>query len=153
MAVVEQSAADNFSICEVSPGRSELPLALFVAYRPSSYRGHAVRWGMRPRGRHPSLKLELIVYLRRLTGKTVGGGDRDQWNERLLGQVARALPFKPENTEALSHAGSAVTARVVDMKPTDPISIPIVISRHIQNICRSLTKPECPFYSGPFSTG
>ena len=53
--------------------------------------------------------------------KAVGGGDRDQWNERLLGQVARALPFKPENTEAISRAGSAVMAGVVDTKPTDPI--------------------------------
>jgi hypothetical protein len=37
--------------------------------------------------------------------KAVGGGDRDQWNERLLGRVARTLPFKPENTEAISRAG------------------------------------------------
>ena len=61
------------------------------------------------------------MYAKGTDWKAVGGGDRDQWNERLLGQVARALPFKPENTEAISRAGSAVMAGVVDTKPTDPI--------------------------------
>ena len=62
-----------------------------------------------------------VMYAKGTDWKAVGGGDRDQWNERLLGQVARALPFKPENTEAISRAGSAVMAGVVDTKPTDPI--------------------------------
>jgi hypothetical protein len=53
--------------------------------------------------------------------KALGGGDRDQWNERLLTLVTRALPVNQEKIEALSHVGSAVMAGVVDMNPTDPI--------------------------------
>src|SRR5262249_44160268 len=53
--------------------------------------------------------------------KALGGGDRDQWNERLLDLVTRALPVNQKNIEAVSHAGSAVMAGVVDMNPTDPI--------------------------------
>ena len=53
--------------------------------------------------------------------KALGGADRDQWNERLSNLVTRALPVNQENAEAVSCAGSAVAAGVVDMKPTDPI--------------------------------
>src|SRR5262249_10067162 len=53
--------------------------------------------------------------------KALGGGDRDQWNERLLDLVTKALPVNQEKIEAVSHVGSAVMAGVVDMKPTDPI--------------------------------
>ena len=53
--------------------------------------------------------------------KALGGGDRDQWNERLSTLVTRALPVNQEKIEALSHVGSAVMAGVVDMNPTDPI--------------------------------
>src|SRR5499433_1592575 len=53
--------------------------------------------------------------------KALGGGDRDQWNERLLDLVTRALPVNQVKIEAVSHVGSAVMAGVVDMKATDPI--------------------------------
>jgi len=53
--------------------------------------------------------------------KALGGGDRDQWNERLIGLVAKALPVNQENVEAVSEVGSAVMAGVADMNPTDPI--------------------------------
>jgi hypothetical protein len=53
--------------------------------------------------------------------KVLGGGDRDQWNERLSTLVTRALPVNQKDTETLSRAGSAVVAGVVDMKPADPI--------------------------------
>ena len=53
--------------------------------------------------------------------KALGGGDRDQWNERLIGLVAKALPVNQENVEAVSDVGSAVMAGVADMNPTDPI--------------------------------
>jgi hypothetical protein len=53
--------------------------------------------------------------------KALGGADRDQWNERLVGLVAKALPVNQENVEAVSEVGSAVMAGVVDMNPTDPI--------------------------------
>src|SRR5215831_8850664 len=53
--------------------------------------------------------------------KVLGGGDRDQWNERLSNLVTRALPVNQMNAETVSQAGSAVAAGVVDMKPTDPI--------------------------------
>jgi hypothetical protein len=53
--------------------------------------------------------------------KALGGGDRDQWNERLSTLVTRALPLNQYNTELVSKVGSAVAAGVVDMKPADPI--------------------------------
>jgi hypothetical protein len=53
--------------------------------------------------------------------KAVGGGDRDQWNERLSTLVTKALPVNQQNAEAISHAGSAVAAGVMDMNPADPI--------------------------------
>jgi len=53
--------------------------------------------------------------------KALGGGDRDQWNERLLNLVTGALPVNQEKVEAVSHVGSAVMAGVLDMNPTDPI--------------------------------
>ena len=53
--------------------------------------------------------------------KALGGGDRDQWNERLLTLVTRALPVNQEKIETVSHVASAVMAGVVDMKPDDPI--------------------------------
>jgi hypothetical protein len=53
--------------------------------------------------------------------KALGGGDRDQWNERLSNLVTRALPVNQGNPELVSKAGSAVAAGVVDMKPADPI--------------------------------
>jgi hypothetical protein len=53
--------------------------------------------------------------------KSLGGGDRVQWNVRLSNLVTRALPVNQRNAEVVSHAGSAVAAGTVDMKPTDPI--------------------------------
>jgi hypothetical protein len=53
--------------------------------------------------------------------KALGGGDRDQWNKRLSSLVTRALPVNQQNAEAVSLAGSAVVAGVVDMNPADPI--------------------------------
>jgi hypothetical protein len=53
--------------------------------------------------------------------KALGGSDRDQWNERLSDLVIGALPVKQTNAEAVSHAGSAVVAGIVDMKPADPV--------------------------------
>ena len=53
--------------------------------------------------------------------KDLGGSDRDQWKERLSNLVTRALPIDQANAEAVSKAGSAVAAGVVDMKPADPI--------------------------------
>jgi hypothetical protein len=53
--------------------------------------------------------------------KVLGSGDRDQWNERLLSLTVRALPVNLKNVKAVSDAGSAVMAGVVDMKPADPI--------------------------------
>ena len=53
--------------------------------------------------------------------KAIGGSDRDQWNDRLLTLVARGLPVNQKNVETVSHAGSAVMAGVVDLKPADPI--------------------------------
>lgn len=53
--------------------------------------------------------------------KALGGGDRDEWNERLSNLVTRALPVNQKNAEDVSRVGSAVAAGVMDMKPADPI--------------------------------
>jgi len=53
--------------------------------------------------------------------KALGGSDRDQWNERLSDLVTGALPVNQTNAEAVSQAGSAVAAGIVDMKPADPV--------------------------------
>ncbi len=53
--------------------------------------------------------------------KALGGSDRNQWNERLSDLVIGALPVKHTHAEAVSHAGSAVAAGIVDMKPADPV--------------------------------
>ena len=67
----------------------------------------------------PAVKIAIDAPKREL--KALGGGDRDQWNERLLDLVTKALPVNQEKIETVSHVGSAVMAGVVDMKPTDPI--------------------------------
>jgi hypothetical protein len=53
--------------------------------------------------------------------KALGGGDRNQWNERQANLVTRALPVDQSNVEAVSKAGSAVAAGMVDMLPADPV--------------------------------
>jgi hypothetical protein len=53
--------------------------------------------------------------------KVLGGGDRDQWNERLSSLLVGALPVDRKNAKAVVNAGSAVMAGVVDIKPDDPI--------------------------------
>ena len=52
--------------------------------------------------------------------KDVGGGNHDQWNDRISRLVVNALPVDLKNAEAVSDAGSAVASGMVDMKPTDP---------------------------------
>jgi hypothetical protein len=52
--------------------------------------------------------------------KSLGGGERGQWNTRLSDLVIRALPIDQRNAKAVSQAGSAVAAGLVDMKPADP---------------------------------
>jgi hypothetical protein len=68
----------------------------------------------------PAVKIEVEPALKARL-KAIGGSDRDQWNDRLSTLVARALPVNQKNAETVSHAGSAVMAGVVDMRPTDPI--------------------------------
>jgi hypothetical protein len=53
--------------------------------------------------------------------KDLGGGDHDQWNDRISKLVVNALPVDLKNAEAVSDAGTAAAAGMVDMKPTDPI--------------------------------
>jgi len=53
--------------------------------------------------------------------KALGGGDRDQWNERLSDLVIGALPVNQTDAEAVSQAGSGVVAGIVDMTPADPV--------------------------------
>jgi hypothetical protein len=53
--------------------------------------------------------------------KALGGGLRDQWNDRLTHLVITALPINQQNTEAVSEVGTGAVSGMVDMKPADPI--------------------------------
>ena len=68
----------------------------------------------------PAVKIEIDAAAKG-KWKTLGGSDHDQWNERLSNLVTWALPINQKNTEAVSRAGSAAAAGVVDMSPADPI--------------------------------
>ena len=68
----------------------------------------------------PAVKIEIDAAAKG-KWKTLGGSDHDQWNERLSNLVTWALPINQKNTEAVSRAGSAAAAGVVDMNPADPI--------------------------------
>ena len=68
----------------------------------------------------PAVKIEIDAAAKG-KWKTLGGSDHDQWNERLSNLVTWALPINQKNTEAVSRAGSATFAGVVDMSPADPI--------------------------------
>jgi hypothetical protein len=68
----------------------------------------------------PTVKIE-IDRVRKGEWKALGGGGRDQWNERLSTIVTRALPVNQQNAEVASRTASAVAAGTVDLKPTDPI--------------------------------
>jgi hypothetical protein len=73
-----------------------------------------------PIAEEPSIKIEIHAAPKG-EWKALGGSDRDQWNERLSKLVIGALPVNQTNTEAVSQAGSAVSAGIMDMKPADPI--------------------------------
>ena len=68
----------------------------------------------------PTVKIEIDA-VSKGEWKALGGGNRDQWNERLSNLVTLALPINQKNTEAVSRAGSAAAAGVLDMNPADPI--------------------------------
>lgn len=53
--------------------------------------------------------------------KALGGSNHDQWNDRLSTLVTRALPVNQKNIDAVSLAGSAAAAGIVDLDPADPI--------------------------------
>jgi hypothetical protein len=53
--------------------------------------------------------------------KALGGGHRDQWNDRLV-KLVISLPVDRRNTDAVSHAAPAVAAGTMDMNPADPMS-------------------------------
>jgi hypothetical protein len=71
-------------------------------------------------GEKPAVAIE-VEHSPKRKWKVFGGGDRDQWNDRLLNLVIRALPVDQHNNGAVSHVGSAVAAGTVDMNPADPI--------------------------------
>ena len=52
----------------------------------------------------PVIEIRIDRVPKKTDWKEVGGGDRDKWNQRLLGLVPRALPINPENTEADRHS-------------------------------------------------
>jgi hypothetical protein len=74
----------------------------------------------RPITEKPAVKIEIHTAPQG-KWKALGGSDRDQWNERLSDLVIGALPVNQNNAKAVSHAGSAVAAGIVDMKPADPV--------------------------------
>jgi hypothetical protein len=73
-----------------------------------------------PIAERPAVKIEIHAAPKG-EWKALGGSDRDQWNERLSDLVIGALPVKQTNAKVVSHAGSAVAAGIIDMKPADPV--------------------------------
>src|SRR5689334_16834622 len=53
--------------------------------------------------------------------KSLGGRDRDRWNDRLSTRVVNALPINLKNSEFVCLVGSAAAAGIIDMNPADPI--------------------------------
>ena len=74
----------------------------------------------RPVAEMPAVKIEIHAAPQG-KWKALGGSDRDQWNERLSDLVIGALPVNQNNAKAVSQAGSAVAAGIMDMKPADPV--------------------------------
>jgi hypothetical protein len=74
----------------------------------------------RPVAEEPAVKIEIHAAPKG-EWKALGGSNRDQWNERLSDLVIGALPVNQTNAATVSHAGSAVAAGIVDMKPADPV--------------------------------
>src|SRR5215467_11081716 len=70
--------------------------------------------------KEPAIKIEIHAAPKG-EWKALGGSDRDQWNKRLSDLVTNALPVNQNNAKAVSQAGSAVAAGIVDMKPADPV--------------------------------
>ena len=68
----------------------------------------------------PTVKIEIDA-VSKGEWKALGGGNRDQWNERLSKSRHIGPPDQSKNTEAVSRAGSAAAAGVLDMNPADPI--------------------------------
>src|SRR5262249_52985379 len=73
-----------------------------------------------PIAEEPTIKIEIHAAPKG-EWKALGGSDRDQWNERLSDRVIGALPVNQTDSEAVSRAGSAVSAGIMDMKPADPV--------------------------------
>jgi hypothetical protein len=71
-----------------------------------------------PTAEKPAVKIEIHAAPKG-EWKALGGSNRDQWNESDL--VTGALPVKQTHAEAVSQAGSAVAAGILDMKPADPV--------------------------------
>jgi hypothetical protein len=70
-----------------------------------------------PIAEKPGVKIEIHAAAKG-EWKALGGSDRDQWNERLSDLVIRALPVNQTNAAAVSHAGSAVAAGIVEASRT-----------------------------------
>jgi hypothetical protein len=58
--------------------------------------------------------------------KALGGSNRDQWNDTLSTLLTSALPVDQKNAKAVSVAGSAAAAGIVDMGPADPIEAMLI---------------------------
>jgi hypothetical protein len=65
--------------------------------------------------------------------KPLGGGSRDEWNERLTSLVAQALPVDQNNVEACTEAATAAFSALADINPADPVEGMLIAQMIVAN--------------------
>ena len=65
--------------------------------------------------------------------KSLGGSERDEWNERLSNLLAQSIPVKRDNVDAYEKAAAAVFSGLADINPVDPIEGMLVAQMIVAN--------------------
>jgi len=65
--------------------------------------------------------------------KPLGGGSRDEWNERLSNLVVQALPVDQNNLEACTEAATAALSGLADINPADPVEGMLIAQMIVAN--------------------
>jgi hypothetical protein len=65
--------------------------------------------------------------------KSLGGSERDEWNERLSNLLAQSIPAKRDNVDAYEEAAAAVLSGLADINPTDSVEGMLVAQMIVAN--------------------
>src|SRR5262249_52906410 len=65
--------------------------------------------------------------------KSLGGSERDEWNERLSNLLAQSIPVRRDNVDAYEEAAAAVFSGLADINPVDPIEGMLVAQMIVAN--------------------